>query len=816
MLKRYFILYVITIIINTLSAQSPMLKGRITASDQITPVIFAVVRDLQSAEFTLTDADGEFSLENFPCQVCSLEISSLGFETLVLLVDKAELTSPRSFQLQESVLNLGAVVIEGRSLTRGHLDAWKIPGSSHFLSSTELRKQQYTDPGRLLQNIPGVNVQEEEGYGLRPNIGIRGSGGDRSSKITLMEDGVLIAPAPYAEPAAYYFPLFGRMQGLEVLKGSSQIKYGPFTTAGAINVLSTAIPQSLSGKLSLRGGSFGGREVHAYAGTKKGVFSILAETFQIASDGFKALDGGGPTGFNLQDYVVKARLETANTAKGPYQMIEFKWQQSHELAHETYLGLTETDFESNPYRRYLGSQQDDINTKHQGLLATHVIRIAPQVELTTMVYHHKFSRNWYKLDALTVSGQKISIANGLAQDNATSPFYQALTGRYSGDHTLWVKANNRKYVGQGLQTTLSMELPIKTWGTHHIDAGVRYHQDEADRFQWLDGYNAAGDQLILENAGVPGTESNRINSAAAWSGFVQYLWEIERWTFTPGLRYENIQMRREDFGKTDPQRLGTAFTTSQNTAAIFIPGMGVSYQVQPGWALFTGVHRGFSPPGTNEGSLPEMSLNTEAGMRYFKNRLGFKSVIFLDRYTNLLGKDLTASGGQGTGDIFNGGKAFSRGLELELKYHLQLKGSSQILMPVSLVYSYIETRFKHSFGSEFEAWGNVKAGDWLPYIAPHRLYIQIGLESPKWKAEAIINYQSDMRSTAGQGPILPQALIPARTIFDFSLRYELNNQVSFFTQANNLFNTAYVAARHPAGLRPGLPRSIRGGVDIYF
>lgn len=58
----------------------------------------------------------------------------------------------------------------------------------------------------------------------------------------------LAAPAPYSAPAAYYFPNVARMEAVEVLKGSSQVQYGPFTTGGAINLVSTPIPNNLSGK----------------------------------------------------------------------------------------------------------------------------------------------------------------------------------------------------------------------------------------------------------------------------------------------------------------------------------------------------------------------------------------------------------------------------------------------------------------------------------------------------------------------------------------------------------------------------------------
>jgi Fe(3+) dicitrate transport protein len=127
-----------------------------------------------------------------------------------------------------------------------------VGGSAAFLSAADLEQFRHTDVLRVLKQVPGLYLVEEEGYGLRPNIGIRGSGTDRSARITLMEDGVLIAPAPYAAPAAYYFPTMQRMQAVEILKGSSSVRFGPRSTGGAVNLVSTPIPSGpLTGQADL-------------------------------------------------------------------------------------------------------------------------------------------------------------------------------------------------------------------------------------------------------------------------------------------------------------------------------------------------------------------------------------------------------------------------------------------------------------------------------------------------------------------------------------------------------------------------------------
>ena len=105
-----------------------------------------------------------------------------------------------------------------------------------------------------------------------------------------------------------------------------------------------------------------------------------------------------------------------------------KLQYSEDASNETYLGLTDTDYKSNPYRRYLGSNEDNLLTDHFQLMATHYIRPSQNLTFTTKGYRNTFARNWYKLDEVNLGTGSVSIANVTADPIKYAAEYAALTG----------------------------------------------------------------------------------------------------------------------------------------------------------------------------------------------------------------------------------------------------------------------------------------------------------------------------------------------------------------------------------------------------
>ena len=181
-------------------------------------------------------------------------------------------------------------------------DVKDVTGGATLLSEDGLTKFEATDVVRAMRSVPGVSFQVEDGYGLRPNISIRGTATERSSRVTLMEDGVLIAPATYTAPSAYYFPTFGRINQVEVLKGPAAITQGPYTVGGAINLISTPIPEANAGKLQAEVGSDSTWRIHGWYGGGTEQAAFLVETHQWQSDGYQTIDrSDNDTGLDKQD-----------------------------------------------------------------------------------------------------------------------------------------------------------------------------------------------------------------------------------------------------------------------------------------------------------------------------------------------------------------------------------------------------------------------------------------------------------------------------------------------------------------------------------
>ena len=688
-----------------------------------------------------------------------------------------------------------------------------IPGSAHVLSEDDLEKFDFTDIMRTLTAVPGVYVLEEDGYGLRPNVGMRGTGQNRSEKVTIMEDGVLAAPAPYAAPSAYYFPTIGRMQQVEVLKGTSSAMYGPRTTGGVVNMLSRQIPEeALAGQVNINAGTDGYGKAHAYVGGSGKNVASLFEVFRYQADGFKAINhSNAETGFVKNDVLAKVLIHSDENAKY-YQELEFKVKYSDEDSDETYMGLTQTDFESSPYSRYSTSQLDNMSTEHKQFQINHHIQLSNRFTLGTSAYYNDFSRNWYKTSK--VNGLSLGKYDKSDSQKRTGIDYAAAfdNGSLSQNEISFdVKANNRSYLSKGIQTTIDADF-----NDHQIKLGVRYHEDEMDRFQWVDKYqlNSVYD-VTQTSAGVPGSDSNRIDSANAIALFVHDEFTFGNFIFNAGLRYEDMTIERHDWGKSDSGRVQGP-SHKENNVNVLLPSLAVTYRVNDELIILGGIQKGFAPPAPgNESTDNEESINYEFGLRYNESAFSGEALLFISDYDNMHG-NCTASQGcddDNIGNQYNAGEVAVSGLEVKAGYEFT---AANVSIPVDLTYTFTETEFQNSFDSKLDTWGDVTQGDELPYVPENQFQFTVGVVGEKWRTDLLIRYMAEMRTTAGQGIISTVESIDSRTVVDFAGHYNLSEGQKITFNIDNLLDEEYVSTKTHGSIMVGKPRSFILGYKYSF
>jgi len=702
-----------------------------------------------------------------------------------------------------------------------------LPGSAHVVTKADIREQNYDDVDQVLRKVPGVYIRQEGNFGLFPSISLRGVDTTRSSKITLMEDGVLTAPAPYSAPAAYYSPTVGRMSGMEILKGSSQVKYGPQTTGGVINYLSTPIPLKETAYLKSSYGSFGDLRTHAYGGntfdTSVGQIGFLVEGYFRQNQGYKKIDetpdfrDGENTGFTKSDPMIKLSWEPNTDI---YQRLEFKYGTSSLDANETYLGLSEADFAADPNRRYSATRFDNIDSLQKRSYLRYVVAPTDDLDFIATLYNNDFSRNWYKLkDLRNVNGNTIKLSPALAGAQ-NGEGLACLKGDLAC--TLRVRANNRAYNSKGIDTVTYFRFGSDEV-QHEIAAGIRFNKDQIRRFQWDDDYSQLANGAIDSmSSGTPGGAGNRLQSTDALALFVQDNIIAGDWSFTPGIRYEKLDQTFEDY--SSPNKSGT------NQMNMTAGSLGVTYKFNELWTGFGSVNRGFSPPSPKSavgGIKQETSNAFELGARYAnpQRALAVEAVAFYTQFNDLIVIDNI--GGTGTGDTENFGKVKSTGLEFSAQYDAGIANGWKYRNPWFLTATYTNAVQQNSATStdaeSIFSYG--QAGNKVPYIPELVFSLGTGIESKQWGSSITGSYVGETFTSAnnvdgqlnGNGnPDARFGKTDAYFVMDVSAFYRIQDGVKLFAGVQNLLNERYISSRQPEGPRSGMPMFAYAGLEMNF
>lgn len=725
-------------------------------------------------------------------------------DTVEAAVDSESATAPED-DAQDDAEDDGDVAEDEVELLVAGTSASRVAGSVHVIGPETLERMEYDDPHAVLRQVPGVYLREEDGVGLRPNIAMRGVNPDRSKKVTLMEDGVLFGPAPYSAPAAYYFPMMTRMSQVHVIKGPSAIAFGPQTVGGAIDLITRPVPVVPTAYLDVGYGQYGYRKAHAYAGYGNGQYGLLLEGVHVGNDGFKTLPDGANTGASRNEWMAKGSYLVDPMAEVTNEL-SIKASYSDEASNETYLGLTDDDFDENPNQRYPASALDRMDNHRTAFALTHELNSYDQgLNVRTTVYRNDFFRVWRKFNRLGGTAAGPVLAN--PDDPSNAAYYAVLAGLSdtSGPlDTLWVGPNQREFVSQGITSRFRIGAvtgPV----THKLETGLRLHHDSSARdhseeaFAMVDGELVSASQPRL-------TTTLDFASTHALAAHVTDAMTFGPLTVTPGLRMETIYSVFEDY---------LADTNDERALVALMPGVGVYYALADYWGALAGAYRGFSPPppGSDETIEPEYSINYEVGTRYASWPTRLELIGFFNDYSNLTDICTFSSGclDEDLGRQFDAGSAHVYGLEALAAHHFE---AGSLTFPVSGAYTLSYGEFRSSFDSADPIYGMVTAGDEIPYLPRHQLTAQLACEHERFGAYVAGTYVSPVREQAGSQPLDQVSSTDPLVTLDVGVSVKVLGFASLYLNARNLLGYQGIVAHRPFGARPNAPFWIQGGLKV--
>lgn len=692
------------------------------------------------------------------------------------------------------------VVVKSTSILPSSIES--LPGSYSVMTQAQIAARAPFSIVETLREIPGLHVVAEDVAGTHLNIGLRGLNPRRSSRTLLLEDGApTVFFAPYADPSSHYSTPLERTQRIEVLKGSGQVLYGPQTMGGMINFVTRPVPtQGLAGSLHVSGGQHAYQGAHLNLGTGTENGGVMLDVLKKRGDGIRTEHL-----FDVQDVALKAQLKINNEQRITGKFANYK---ENTLFSET--GLTAQEYASDRYKGSFESAEDAMERFTMDRKTAQVVHEwdwNKTTKLSTQFYYSKTDRQSHR-------SREFEYDDG---DNA----YGMGRDEYA--------IRPRQYEFFGIEPKL--DIKHNTFGVkNQAIVGLRYHAESADRKKWV------GDSFNEVN-----TADERLTAKIkALSYYVQNTFFVGDWTFTPGLRWEEVKSKKHLYSSSTGAAFDALDSSLSTRKTQALPGLGWTWSGLPDTTVFGGIHRGFAPPrpdrdiddNTLQRVSPELSTTTELGVRTAWLKSGqLEATVF-----NMDIHDIVVQSG---GIFRNEGRAQHTGFELSGKLNLgELVGQKNHYF-ANVAYTHLMTaKFKDSgqVGGEGEdGYGAYQAGNRLPYAPKHSLAMNLSYEGPQGLQARVglthISQQfantDNYKGTGAEGycGLVDGATqadcglfgeIPALTLYSASISYAPHGQkVRYTLSGENLANKKYFSSR-TNGLQAGRGRMLVVGLHYGF
>lgn len=693
---------------------------------------------------------------------------------------------PGAAQAQTGATQLDPVVVTG-GILRG-----ASPGSIFIIGRRDLESVRPVSVSEALRQSPGIQVIDEDIFGLKLNISVRGLTPRRSGRTLLLEDGMPIHPAPYSEPSAHYSPSLGRIERIEILKGSGEVLEGPQSLGGMINFVTRPVPRSpfTSGELAFGTRNFAAAQLSVGTGGEHGGLALDATAKR--SDGIR---DGHETLFG--EIAFKGQWDVSAG-----QGLTVRLTHHAEDTALTEAGLDARRFGANPYANPF--ENDRFRLERTAFQLVHDGRWSPNLRTRAQFYSADTFRASYRQTDTSTDAMTANPATGCI--GAARVDYEGFA-RLCGN-----KMRPRDFHFQGLEIRAFTDAAL--WGAEHSAVvGARLHHEDVDRRR----YNGLTADAREDTPGTVLRDHNQITTDAV------ALFALNTATWGPvsvsgGLRAERIVSENTSVVANFVPR-GRSISKDQT---IVLPGLGLSWRVDPDTTLFAGIHEGFAPPRPDRDVdplvpandvRPEMSINFEMGAR--SNPLPgvrLEGTIFAMDFSELIVAGPLL--GLPSGTLVNAGKARHAGIELHARAEF---GDLMALVDnpwVSLSLTHLATaEFRSDVGDDL---ARVK-GNRIPYAPRLMVEASVGIEMAnglgvRLGLSHVGSQFADAANTITGSADGTLGVVPAHTTYSLAAGWQPTGKSwSLFLTGQNLTDLQYVSTRTD-GLFAGPGRQIYAGL----
>ena len=654
---------------------------------------------------------------------------------------------------------------------------------------------------QIYNQIPGLNIYQNDDAGLQLNIGGRGLDPNRTSNFNTRQNGYDISADALGYPESYYTPPAEGLSEIQILRGAASLQYGT-QFGGLINFIMKR--PNLDKKLEL------------ITRNTIGSNNLFTNFTSLSSKGEK-LNYYGYINYKKGDgFRINSNFESINT----FQFLEYNFNDSTSLSSEiTYLnylaqqagGLSDQMFKEDPYQSNRSRNWFEVdwllyNVKYKK-------EFSEKTNFTFSFFGLEAKRNSLGFRTNRVSqvdsGQERDLIKG---DFSNFGFESRLLTRYKA-------FKNKSYFLIGLKYYNSNSSSIQGPGSNGSDANFNFQNS------LYPNYNNQSDY----------TYPNK--NIALFGENIFYL--TENFSITPGFRYENIETKSDGFyRKINLDGAGNVIFNEKydeldvKKRNFLLLGLGISYKPNRNIEMYTNISENYRSVTFADISIinPAYAVNPDIddekgytfdlGLRGNINRkISYDTNIFLLLYEDRIGfVQKVFPDGNVKSERGNVGNARINGIESLFDFDLNeiFFKNNDIDINYFVNYSYIQSEYLESDQVGIE-------GNSVEFVPNHNLKtgLKFGYKNLSFNFQYSFISKQFTDSSNAIGGNLSGVIgeIPKYSLADISLSYKLKN-LSFETGVNNLFNEKYFTRRatgYPGpGIIPSAPRNLYFTMQIKF